>query len=682
MINSKLYSKHKEIINHAEERIFQFKANKPSLDRLFYQSILFYRGEQWITFDLSTLRFRRTNQRRVIPRPITNKFAPICNGLISAFSRYDPKITVAPETDSFTDIQTAYAGNRIIKTIENEVNWDKRKTELLPWLVLCGNAYLITGFAPEEGKRQTMVKVQCPQCGLNETRQENRPNPDCPRCASIGLKSPMKDQIDQRSGKPITTQEAQGKLVTEVATPFEMFLDTRVQDLQAHQSIGRITTKDVTWARHNWPEVEDKIAASKRMELNARILNALASITFPQNTYNSNSTVDVVEFWEKPCKEYPDGFYIVYSGQDIVHELYPFSPAFTSNSGEPFFPIVHFPYDKVPGTLLARTPAFDLIDRQKTRNRVEAIGETILMRMSNPVWVVPKPGTDTVITGHVGQQIAYDPHQTGNIPPQRIEGSKMSPGVIAWLDRLDRDMSEIAAQSEIQRGERPLSVKSGYAIGKLQEIADNRNTGPFTNYAIAIAEWQMQAFELFRKVTPQERYARILGDDKSAWTVQKIQEADMSGGIDIWAEPGGVLPKTHLERLATLEMLIQTGLVNVQDPLVQLKIHREYGLSDILPSLDADDQYIAREQDRWKQGGQMAVSPFDNDSLHIQRHLDLYKSEYFEGLQDPQQKQALMQHITEHMQSAADKQAQAAEQAAAVPPPQPQLQQRQQGGPR
>jgi len=662
MINSKLLKQTHEIISHCEERIAQYKQGKASLDRLFYQSILFYRGEQWITYDMSTLRFRRTNQRRVIPRPVTNKFAPICNSLISAFSRYDPKITVAPETDSFDDIQTAYAGNRIIKTIENEVNWDKRKTELLPWLVLCGNAYLITGFAANEGKRQLVVKVQCPQCQLTATRQQNRPSPDCPRCAKANLKSPMRDQIDQRSGKPLIDHEAQGRLVADVATPFEMFLDTRIADLQQHQSICRISTKDVDWAKHYWPEVSDRITAGKRVELNTRILNALSSLTYPQSAYQSEKTIDVVEFWEKPSEKFTDGFYIIYSGADIVHELYSFVPAYATNNGEPFFPIVHFPYDKIPGTFLARTPAFDLIDKQRSRNRIEAIGELILTRMSNPVWVVPKPGTDSVITGHVGQQIFYDPHQTGNIPPQRIEGAEMKAGIIQWIAMYDRDMAEIAAQSEIQRGERPLSVKSGYALGKLQEIADNRNTGPFTNYAIAIAEWQMQAFELFRKVTPQDRYARILGDDRSSWSVAKIQEVDMKGGIDIWAEPGGVLPKTHLERLATLEMLIQTGLVNVQDPLVQLKIHREYGLSNILPSLDADDQFIAREQDRWKQGGQIAVGPFDNDSLHIQRHLDLYKSEYWDTIQDQPTKEMFMQHITEHMKSQAEKQQQQAEQ--------------------
>ena len=648
-VSNELMGKRSDIIRHCEERIWQFKQNKPALDRLFYQSILFYRGEQWVTFDLSTLRFRRTNQRRVIPRPVTNKFAPIINGLVSAFSRYDPKITIAPESDSLEDMQTAFAANRIVKTIENEVKWEKRKTELLPWLVLCGNAYLITGFDPDEGKRVIKMRIECPIDQYQATMDPKDQPPDCPLHVQQGLKVRMIPKMDGRTNKPIMTTEALGKLSVEVATPFEMFIDARISDLQQHQTICRIHTKDLDWAKAKWPELGDKLVASKRSELNARILTALSSLTFPQNTYSRDKTVDLVEIWEKPSSKFKDGFYIVYSAADVIHELFKFNSAFSSNNGEPFFPIVHFPYDKVPGTHIARTPAFDLIDKQKTRNRVEAIGETIIMRMSNPVWLVPKPGTDSQITGHVGQEIFYDPNQTAGHTPMRVEGAKMEPGIIMWLDRMDRDMSEIAAQSEIQRGERPLSVKSGYAIGKLQEIAENRNTGPFTNYGLAIAEWQQQAFELFRKVAPEERYAKIMGDDKASWTISKIREADIAGGIDVWAEPGSPLPKTHLEKLATLEMLIQTGAVNVQDPMVQLKIYREYGLSNMLPSLDVDDQFIAREHDKWKNGQPIAVSPFDNHSLHISRHLDLYKSELFEGI-DQQLKKVLLEHLQQHMQ--------------------------------
>src|SRR5262245_55533326 len=100
------------------------------------------------------------------------------------------------------------------------------------------------------------------------------------------------------------------------------------------------------------------------------------------------------------------------------------------------------------------------------------------------------------------------------------------------------------------------------------------------------------------------------------------------------------------------------GIINLQDPLVQVKLCREYGIGDFALSRDADESYIAREEDKIRtadmtqyqqqmqdpqaqmqmqmmqmQGqeyGPIAVGPFDNHQLHLVRHLDLYKSEDFE----------------------------------------------------
>ena len=654
MIDNKLKARSKDIIDHAEKRLAQFKLFKPAVDRLAYTSILFYNGEQWVTFDTQLLTFRRTNQRRIIPRPTTNKFAPTMNATISALSRFDPKIVIAPQTDTYEDLQTSAGANRVIKTVENEVGFEKRKTEMLPWLTLTGNVFLVTGYDPQAGPKVEKIHVMCSVCGFTGQRDATDQGADCPECALDGLKIPLDDVVDQRSGQPKTSLEATGAMAVDVASVFEMFLDYRIPELQRHQSIGRIHTKDLEWAKHQWPEIADEIQHGRREELNVRIMNALAAFGSPGVEQPSENTVDVVEFWEKPSEKFKDGFYLRYSGQGLIHDLMPY-PYMTAR-GEPFFNIVHIPYDKRPGSLLGRTPAFDLIEKQRTRNRVEAIGEMILMRMSNPVWLVPTPGTQGEITGHVGQKIPYDPHQTDGAKPERVEGAMMSPAIVNWLDRIDRDFAEISAQFEVARGERPLAVRSAAAIDRLKELSSDRATGVFTNFAIGISEWQQQAFEIFRKVAPPERYFRILGDE-AAWTVGKIQEADLKGGVDIWAEPGASTPKTHLERLATLELLMERGVVNPADPLVQMRILREYGMAGMSPELDADDQYIAREHDRFKRGGQIAVSPLDNHMLHLQRHLDFWKSEMFETF-DREQKQMFIQHIIQHQMAIAQQQQQ------------------------
>jgi len=632
MIDAKLKNKSEQILKYTEDRLAQFKKGKQSWDRLMYSSILMYRGIQWFAFDLTGLRFRLSNQRRAIPRPITNKYAPTANAIGSALLKYDPKIVIAPQTDTLEDLNTAWAGNRIVKTIENEVNWLKRRTELTPWLVLTGNCFLFSGFDEKGGPVKPMVKISCPTCQFDSLLdpQTATQMPDCPECyATYGIKSTMRASIDGRSGKPMMTDHALGCQTTEVVNPFELFFDNRIQELQHHQCVIRIHQKNIEWARARWPDMQEELQPYHRSELSARLLNGLANIVFPQESAPPADSIDLMEIMEKPSPEYPEGFYCIRAGEKILTELVPFK--WKTKQGEPYFPVVHFCYDKVPGSLLARTPCFDLIEKQKTRNRIEALGEMILTRMSAPTWLLPK-GTIDEPTGIPGGKLTWDPHQTDGAKPEIIPAAQFPPAIVAWLDRVDRDFAELTAMYEVNRGERPLSVKSGYALQELQEIASDRNTGLFMNYSISTSEWQQQNFEIFRQTAPADRYARILGQN-DAWTIAKVQETDLAGGVDIWAEPGINQPKTATERLAHLELLINTGVIDLQDPLQKLRIAREYGVGNIFPSADIDNQQIARETDYFKRGLKPPLlSSFENKALHLQDHMDYAKTSEFEAL--------------------------------------------------
>jgi hypothetical protein len=653
MIDRTLAKDASKIIAHAEARLSSFKQHKQAVDRLMYVSILFYLGKQWVTFDVTASTFRRTNQRRMIPQPVTNKFKSTVNSINAALSRFDPKLTFAPQTDSEEDMVTAYAATRISELIKREVNWEKRKTELIPWLTLNGNCFVITGIDPEHGPMRQVMKMKCPVCDLEKDAPTDEAALDCPRCAEFGAKSPLQPKMDTRTGQSKIQEEPTGEMTVDLASCFEMFLDYRIQDIQRHQTIIRIHNKDLEWSRERWPTLNEKIQPHKRQELNARIQSVLAQLALPAGA-DAEKTVDLVEVWEKPSPQFKQGFYLVYSQDKLLHELTTFD--FRTNTGAPFFPIVHFPFDKVPGSVLATTPAFDLVEKQTQRNRLEAIIEMMAMKTSNPVWLLPT-GTETDPTGIPGQRIRWDPHASNNVPPQRIEGAQITNSLILWMDRYDRDMAEISGQYEVARGERPLSVKTGKAIEKLREIASDRNVPLLTNFAIAEAEWMQQAFEIFRRITPEGRYFRVLGEDAS-WTVSKLQETDLKGAVDIFIEPGATIPRSHLEKIVTLDTMLEHGLINPADPLQLVKLHRMYGMPGLLPSLSADDAYIIREHDRFKRTGQIAVNPFDNHPLHLARHGDYWKSEGFENVQNDD-KQAFFQHMTEHQQALAAAQQQA-----------------------
>ena len=643
-ISRKLKSKIPQIITHIEDCLLNYKRPKTVLDRIWYTNVLFYRGEQHVRYDSDISQFRRLNVRRNVPHPVTNVYAPICNSLIAETLRFDPKCVYAPQTSSIDDQTTAEAANQVIKVIEKEVNRLALRAEISPWLVITGNAFEVLGYDSDGGNSVRLANMKCPQCQFEQQVPYEQANDEipCPQCQQQGVPSVLQAERDE-DGDPLVFLANAGSMVAEVPTPFEMFLDYRVSDIEDQHTIVRVHRKAVSWVKDNFPDInpDDIKGGELRTELPSYIVANLSNLASPTFMGTNENDIDIVEAWHKPSKKFPTGFYIQYIGRATVLKADVFN--FITKEGKAYYPIIHYAYWNVPGTMLGKTPASDMVEKQRMRNRIEAMIEMICLRMSNPVWLVPS-GTQTEITGIPGEQIKYDPNLVGSSPPQRIEGVQMPQGLTLYLNQLDAEMRTIAGQSEIGYT-RPKSVKSGFGLEKLEQQEENRKTPIFLNISLAEAKWQVTALEMFRMAAPKQRYYRILGENK-AWTVKNLQDADLMGSVDIWPDMGGPLPKTHLEKLATVGELQQMGYLNPADPATRSRVLREYGMEDIDAATSIDEKYIQREHDRWKDGGQMAVSPFDNIQLHMLRHLEYYKSEEFETF-DEEMRMSFVQHLTD-----------------------------------
>jgi len=216
-------------------------------------------------------------------------------------------------------------------------------------------------------------------------------------------------------------------------------------------------------------------------------------------------------------------------------------------------------------------------------------------------------------------------------------------------------MNYVVGLSEVSRGARPPSVRTHSAIEKLDEVARSRQSGLFQNWTLGLADLQTMGFEIFRMVQPEGRYARMTGTGTGSYTVSLIKEADLIGGIDIAPEPGGTQPKTAIERQAMITTLLQSGLINVQDPRVVHHIYKMFGVAELIPEMDKDLMQISREHDRFRKTGQIQINPWDNHQMHHQQHDELMKSEEFEDWPE-EKRQALYQHDMQHNEVIAQQQ--------------------------
>jgi hypothetical protein len=141
----------------------------------------------------------------------------------------------------------------------------------------------------------------------------------------------------------------------------------------------------------------------------------------------------------------------------------------------------------------------------------------------------------------------------------------------------------------------------------------------------------------------------VLGENRQ-WEAKKLTNTDLKGKINVYLDEASVAPKSKAYQQLVTGQLLQTGLVNVQDPGVRLKILQLFDAPDLVEDLDIDIKDAAKEKEEFTQTGR--VRPrlgIDNDSVHASEHRKVAKSDSFK-LWPPQHQQVWIQHTAYHTQ--------------------------------
>lgn len=354
--------------------------------------------------------------------------------------------------------------------------------------------------------------------------------------------------------------------------------------------------------------------------------------------------VDVIEVWQKPTKQFPVGFHMVRIGSKVLHlDVYPY----ITHEGRIFSSIVYIPYEREPGCFYGSTPMYACLELQRTRNRLEGLVIMAAFRMGSPIWIMPEPGTRMQLTGDAGLVLKYQPTANSNARPIRDEGVPIPISMVQMIRDVDTAMFDVVGLGEVDRGQRPLSVRTHSAIEKLSEVSRSRQSGLFNSYTMGLADLQTVGVEMYRMIQPTDRYSRVSGGSTGKWTIKKIEQADLMGGVDVAPEVGGTLPKTTIERQALVTTLMTSGMIDIQNPKTVQAVYRLFGITELLPDMDSDMMQIVREHDKFRDGEPLQRNEWDNDQMHSDEHRQFMLTEEFEDM-DQQQQAALLQHKQEH----------------------------------
>ena len=671
-----------------EERLVDWMSNRYVFERDWYRNVLYYAGNQWIIYQKQARRWRARNLPGWFPKPVTNKFAEKTNDIISSLRR--PTFSYTPTSDKTASVALAEMGSHLEKLCWKEAGMDQNEPYLRAWLVLTGNVFLVQSYdeSLEHGTFEVPAS-ECTSCGLQDTFDNiplECPNEQCPSRQPQAMLGPEgQPQVDPLSGvsamqvqqaqfKDIKLEYPKGKMVSEVVSPFEIYCDGSTPKWSDHQGFARVRAFPVRDAKAIARKVfkdmkglgqELQALSSQSQNAGALYLSSLAYVTAtfgslgtgaPSPKTSGEDQTTISEMWHLPTEQYPQGCYIIRFGNNQkLTKIIPLPSK--RRDGSYFLPAVHFGGDVVPGRFWRKTRMDDLVYKQNQRNLLEAMIMLAAQRMGSPAWLIPRGAGVGLITGEPAIRINYNILSAGGntpVKPERLSPEQLNQSVLLFIQEIDESMERIAGTFFLQGGDTPPGVTAASALAYLGEKAQRAMSSWFQSYEDNFAMWLEQCLEILRVRAPEERV--LMGAQATRWEAKRFIMTDLKGEIEIKAEAGSAFPQSQAAVRATIQSLIELGLINVRDPMTAYNILQHAGLAHLSGAVDDDFKIAAEEFDMFLDTAEQTGVPpdvdpvFDNHFAHFMQHKRDAQTDKFRK-KPPQIRALWTQHTLNHLQN-------------------------------
>lgn len=206
---------------------------------------------------------------------------------------------------------------------------------------------------------------------------------------------------------------------------------------------------------------------------------------------------------------------------------------------------------------------------------------------------------------------------------------------------------------DIIKGQKPTGVEAFSALQLLVERSQSRFTSVFQSRGEMYRHWFGLAIELERQFGPQQRTWAVTGPNRG-YTFRHFENAQLQAQVSMQIEDGSNMPKTALGKRAAIEQANQLMLLNPADPDQKYALLTQFGLSDLVPSLNFHVQSALQLQDafeRWLEAPQgpspLVIKPWFDPQIHwIERIKWLNTDKMREIMQkDPQVEVIITQHL-------------------------------------
>ncbi len=602
-----------------------------SFERIWYICAAHYHGLQWHDWDVTRNMLAAPKERRSRRRITANWLLPTVQRAVSLVYGSEPTVRIAPASEERKDKEGARISQKAWEHFAESNDLRELDRQALTGAAVLGHFYYKVGW-----------------------------NASC--------------------GPRVMTNEGvtyQGDVRVSLASPWEV-----VEDPAA------IRKEDSTWmAQQRWVPVQTlrqkypKLAPfikghpeeAEGNQLHRRLKGvtsmgafSISSLT-PNQDMSNHGVVRFVDFWCRPCEDFPKGLHVKMCGGTSSEVLLTLDAKEWENphvgmddQGEMELPFYMLPWMRG----IERRYPIGLVEpllpiQREMNNILSETAETRELHM-RPGWLIPigSGWEGRQIPTGPDRQIPYNPMAANGQMPMPIPMQNIPDSVFRSADDYVRHWQMIASQNDAISGNAPASTRTGRAIALLQ-MQDDSVYGQVRRTAFGVKSKVARAVLTLMQRFYREGDGRMLkiagaGND---WEVRQFSGADLRGGTDIRFIQDNGLGNTVEARQEVIDKLMERQILRPGVPEHDRIIIESMELSNtagaIYGGLSVDEREAQRELALLTALDATTVEPIDaqeyqNHDVHIEVKLGFWKSAEREAMGEDQQAM-LWANIEQHV---------------------------------
>lgn len=591
----------------------------------------YYAGQQWSAYQGGRVIDLHTMSDRDLVTD--NRIMPVVTHRVARKVKNRPTFYCTPYTGDDSDTEAARIGESVLEADWDQLDLQNKLFRACLWADVCCDGFWKIFWDPTVGERGDFLFS-------NDGQPLYNPQDQTPLRAEESHMVPP-DVL------PLTQVQsvADGDVVVEVISPFELFPDPLATGLEDIEWMIEEKIRSVEYVKQRYPTDVNGAAFTPTPDASlpeGTQLNPVAALS-QFSDYSGYEGVKVYEYWCKPNAEHPNGKRVAWINDTKVAE--------DMNPPDPM-PYIKFSSVQVPGRFWSQAITTHLRGPQEQLNKIRTQVLENAKRLGN-LSLLESREANVEYHGVPGERVKYS-STTMDAKPEFMAPPGIPPYVENEIERAINSMMEISGIHEVSRAQVPAGVTAASAINLLQEQDDTRIGPEILQMEQSLEDAGTKILKLRARYNTDERTIRIAGEDGD-WDIFAFKGAMLGQDPQVEVQAGSGMPRTKAAKQAAmteiLGLVFQYGVpVDSRSLRRFLKAYDAGGLEMLFGNLSEDEQQVTREHRRLAKGTVVHINPgIDDHKFHIQAHQEYQKSNRYDALPPPVQ-QMFTAHVNEHRQ--------------------------------